>query len=62
MTVSFDWMPLADTIGAWLSTYLLHSAALLVPALLVNRWLGASRSRPGPDDQLSDGLSSPSLR
>jgi beta-lactamase regulating signal transducer with metallopeptidase domain len=38
-----EWMNLADAAGAWLLTYLLHSTALLVPALLLARFLGQRR-------------------
>lgn len=41
MKTAFELLPLLDAAGAWLSTYLLHSTALLVAALLLGRWLGS---------------------
>ena len=43
MNMPVDWMQATDAVGAWLSTYLLHSTVLLVPALLLARFLGSRR-------------------
>ena len=43
MNLPIEWIRLADLVGVWLSTYLLHSTALLLPALLLSRWLGTRR-------------------
>ena len=40
---TIEWMGIADAAGAWLLTYLLHSTALLLPALLLSRFLGLRR-------------------
>lgn len=45
MRLAAQWLPLADAVGVWLSTYLLHSTFLLLAALGLARWLG-SRQLP----------------